>query len=664
MLDKNLIPETIPFDFDDNYAAVKQKFADYGYDTQEGSNTMQLAIAMSYLTSMLNANTAVNINEMLLPLARKRKNALQGARLLGYEIRHTLSYKYKLTLEFPEGMHRINRYEKFEFGGKKYYYMGDNIVSFEGPTTINIEVAEGDLKEWRNDNSLITNLSVSASGNTLTSDYYVDVPYKNVAENGLRVFVTYVEPSGSTYELLEYPRMDNFVIDANSKGKSGYVRLDNLEFKTPRIYFKLGNVGLDLPENTRVFVDALVSSGLDGKMENVTPDKISTDLDCVITSVLLTSSGADEEDIESIRSNAVLFHNSANRLVTKEDYRGFINRDARVESSVVWDGGDEYPYRPGNIWYSALPNHTQRSFSVNDTNTIWNLENKGDLYNWSLTPGDISNINQSMDGARIPTLSVHHRNPVYMDFDYKIQIVRYSRSQTLSEWNNKVFDVIDQYFIDSAAAPGAERYAFEYFQSSLIKRIDAILSDVTGFNIELRSSITLTKDNLLNETLNMCTNPGGEFSRLDSNKNQLRFHLATPFEKYIDELPEGEIQVLTEYLPSISCEVCSIGGLYLEVDFDNPVKLGKRVVQYQVNLEGVRVGEYRVFLDAAETIEVVLFCTPRDMEPMDPEATEQEHKIWDRLQSGLRVNIRYNSPNFKVSRNTIPNLNSVEFINR
>lgn len=664
MLDKNLIPETIPFDFDENYDFVKLKFAEYGYDLQEGSNTMQLAIAMSYLVSMLNANTAVNINEMLLPLARKRKMVLQDARLLGYESRHIMSYKYNLTLEFGAGLHEIDRYEKFEFGGKKYYYMGDNIVSFEGPTTINIEVAEGDLKEWQNDNSLITNLSVSASENTLTRDYYVDVPYKNVAENGLRVFVTYVEPSGSAYELLEYPRLDNFIIDASSKDKPGYVRLDNLEFKTPRIYFKLGDVGLDLPENTRVFVDALVSSGPDGKMVDVTPDKISTDLDCEITSVLLTSSGADEEDIESIRSNAVLFRNSANRLVTKEDFRGFVNRDARVKSSVVWDGGDEYPYRPGNIWYSSLPNHAQRSFSINDVNTIWNLENKSDLYNWSLTPGDISNINQSMDSARIPTLSIHHRNPVYMDFDYKIQIVRYSRPLAPSEWNNKVFDVIDQYFIDSAVAPGAERYAFEYFQSSLIKRIDAILSDVTGFNMELRSSITLTKDNLLNETLNMCTNPGGEFSRLDSNKNQLRFHLATPFEKYIDELPDGEIQVLTEYLPSISCEVCSIGGLYLEVDFDNPVKLGKRVVQYQVNLEGVRVGEYRVFLDAADTIEVVLFCTPRDMDPMDPEATEQEHKIWDRLQTGLRVNIRYNSPNFKVSRNTIPNLNSVEFINR
>lgn len=664
MLDKNLIPETIPFDFDENYDFVKLKFAEYGYDLQEGSNTMQLAIAMSYLVSMLNANTAVNINEMLLPLARKRKMVLQDARLLGYESRHIMSYKYNLTLEFGAGLHEIDRYEKFEFGGKKYYYMGDNIVSFEGPATINIEVAEGDLKEWQNDNSLVTNLSVSASGDTLTRDYYVDVPYKNVAENGLRVFVTYIEPSGSAYELLEYPRMDNFVIDANSKDKPGYVRLDNLEFRTPRIYFKLGDVGLNLPENTRVFVDALVSSGPDGEMKNVTPDKISTDLDCEITSVLLTSSGVNEEDIESIRSNATLFHNSANRLVTKEDFRGFVNRDTRVKASVVWDGGDEYPYRPGNIWYSTLPNHAQRSFSVNDANTIWNLENKGDLYNWSLTSSDISNINQSMDSARIPTLSIHHRNPVYMDFDYKIQIVRYSRPLAPSEWNNKVFDVIDQYFIDSAAAPGAERYAFEYFQSSLIKRIDAILSDVTGFNIELRSSITLTKDNLLNETLNMCTNPGGEFSRLDSNKNQLRFHLATPFEKYIDELPDGEIQVLTEYLPSISCQVCSIHGLYLEVDFDNPVKLGKRVVQYQVNLEGVRVGEYRVFLDAADTIEVVLFCTPRDMDPMDPEATEQEHKIWDRLQTGLRVNIRYNSPNFKVSRNTIPNLNSVEFINR
>lgn len=660
MLDKSLIPETIPFDFDENYQAVREKFNEYGYDLQEGSNTMQLAIAMSYLVSMLNANTAVNINEMLLPLARKRKMVLQDARLLGYEIRHIMSYKYELTLEFPEGMHQIDRYEKFTSGDKNYYYMGESINPFEGPTTIKLVVAEGNLKEWRKDSSLVSNLSISASLNDVpVKDYYVDIPYKNVAENGIRVFVSYVEPSGTAHELKEYPRIDNFLIDADTN-KPGYVRLDNLEFNTPRIYFKLGDVGIDLPENTRVYIDALVSSGLDGEING----EMKTELNCEITNTVLVSNGAKEEEIESIKRNAVLFHNSANRLVTKDDLRGFVNRDSRVKYSTVWDGGDEFPTRPGNIWYSALARHTERSFQRNEIKTKWELNNTNVLENWYLTEDDVSSINTLMDSARIPTLSIHHRHPVFLEFNYKIQVVRYSRQLTPAEWNKKVFEVINDYFVSTDRVPGVESYEYEYFQSSLIKRIDNILTDNTGFNIELRNSITLTTANLLNEELNACTSSTGVVDRIDRNQNQLRFHLSTPFEKYMNELPNDDIEVLTEYLPSISCEVCSIGRLFLEVDFDNPVTLGKRIVQYQITLDGVYVGEYRVFLEEPDTIEVVLFCTPRDADPMDPNATEAEHKIWDKLQTGLKVNLKYNSPNFKVARNTIPSLNSVEFINR
>ena len=53
---------------------------------------------MAYLVSMLNANTAVNINETILTLARKRNNVLMDARLLGYEILHKSSYVYRLLI--------------------------------------------------------------------------------------------------------------------------------------------------------------------------------------------------------------------------------------------------------------------------------------------------------------------------------------------------------------------------------------------------------------------------------------------------------------------------------------------------------------------------------------------------------------------------------------
>ena len=705
MLDKNLIPETIPFDFDDNYAAVKQKFADYGYDTQEGSNAMQLAIAMSYLTSMLNANTAVNINEMLLPLARKRKNALQGARLLGYEIRHTLSYKYKLTLEFPEGMHKINRYEKFTVKDKNYYYMGDNISEFEGPTTMDIIVSEGYLREWRNDPSLVSNLSLGTSDeNKLVSDYYVDVPYSRVAENGLRVFVSYTEPTGIQHDLEEYPRMDNFIIDTDSKGVPGYVRLDNIDFGTPRVYFKIGDVGLELPENTKVYIDALISSGEDGAMPE---GNLETSLNCEVTDIIIVSNGSEEESIESIKRNAPLFHNSANRLVTKKDFTAFINRDTRVKSCTIWDGGDEYPYRPGNVWFSSLPNHTKRTFYTNVIKTKWDLIER-DFNNIYITEDDIDDIKDSTKDLRVPTISLHHRKPVYLDFDYKIQVVRYSRSLPQSEWNERLFDTIDNYFVSLDNKPGVESYVFEYFQSNLDKRLDTVLTDNTGFNISLKNYITLSSEDILNEIIN--------HGSIRSITNQIRFHLGTPFEKYyyIDDV--GINHVLAEYLPRIKA---TINSKELFVDFDKPIALQNRAYEYPVMLGVLKVGVYRVFLDSSETIEVTLYTSPDidnfkstengyitlelnnikyyiadtldgkaavelltniplreieisgetfyvtdDFEFISYIGIHDEYLDRSIFDDSLELSIEYKSPNFKVTRNTLPSLRSVEFINR
>ena len=525
-----------------------------------------LAIAMSYLTSMLNANTAVNINEMLLPLARKRKNALQGARLLGYEIRHTLSYKYKLTLVFPEGMHRINRYEKFKVKDKSYYYMGENIPAFEGPATMDIVVSEGNLKEWKNDPSLVSVLTLSSAGGKTDTDYYVDVPYAKVAEGGLRVFVSYTEPTGVQHDLKEYPRMDNFIIDADSKGKSGYVRLDNIDFGTPRVYFKLGDVGITLPENTKVHIDALVSSGANGKMPDA---KVDTELECEITKVQLISNGSNEESLDSIKKNAPLFHNSANRLVTKTDYIGYLGRDSRTKASTIWDGGDEYPYRPGNVWFSSLPNHTKRNFTSNELKTKWELEQRNPD-NWYITASDIDDIRDTTADIRIPTMALHHRNPVYLDFDFKIQVVRYSRSLTPQEWNQKIFDVIDNYFIDGETK-GAESYNFEYFQSNLDKRIDIILTDNTGFNIALENYITLSAVDIIDERINHCN--------LQSINNQIRFHLGTPFEKYYYTDTNGFNFVITEYLPRLKAK---IDGHELFVDFEEVSSLQNRVIQYPI----------------------------------------------------------------------------------
>ena len=98
------ITQTVPFTFDELFEESRKLFGDAGFDVSDGSNTSQLAAVLSYLVSSLNTNTAMNINETLLPYATKRKNILQDARVLGYEIKHKTSYQYRLKIRIDDKM--------------------------------------------------------------------------------------------------------------------------------------------------------------------------------------------------------------------------------------------------------------------------------------------------------------------------------------------------------------------------------------------------------------------------------------------------------------------------------------------------------------------------------------------------------------------------------
>ena len=61
------IKETIPFSYDEIYSDLVERLIARGYDAPfEGSNLAQIISILSYVTSSLNFNTAVNINENLL----------------------------------------------------------------------------------------------------------------------------------------------------------------------------------------------------------------------------------------------------------------------------------------------------------------------------------------------------------------------------------------------------------------------------------------------------------------------------------------------------------------------------------------------------------------------------------------------------------------------
>ena len=713
---------TLPFNFDEIYSYIETKFTDLGYDIQEGSNTMQLVTAMSYLTSMLNANTAVNINETILPLARKRNMVLQDARVLGYEIDHIRSYSYKLTLLFSnedtvqDKTVIIKKYTEFRSNADFiYYYMGDDIelvipkaVDEQTPSaeSVVILVKEGELTKYTEEQSLtyITTAVSSESelGSISVVPHYFDVPLTNIEEDGLEVFLTYIDEYGIFHTLERWEKSDVFMIEKDTVLDKEFIRLDNIEYRTPRVYFKIGDVGKELREGTIINVNALKSNGPAGVLNEI-PSCDS--LDAEITGYELYIEGAEEETIASVKKNAPLFHNTANRIITKPDYIAFCNRQALVETSDVWDGHDEVPHRPGHIWFSFMPSNASRKMiSMKDAigggleedtdgtfNTHYLMNILDDEENWYIddtqrwtptyeTPGstvvtayekltaetldsDIFDILETeLYKYKVPTLEFHHRNPIYLDFTYNVDIVKYTGVLTKAERNESILDVIDSYFSgynhtydvqgniissEKVIDEAVENFRYEYFQSNLNKRIDISLTDLMGFNIEMSTTIHLCERNLIiNE----------DFEEYDANegtglpediqrryKNELRFHLGIPYENIESNIKEDPF--ITNMLPQIDTIIPVTDltdnnrgtTLYTEiyVDFSTHTTdpLNSMTTYYIKSTSTIDVatydtgtiptrdlenddivGVYRVFYGIVRDIEVILYVIPKTLD--------------------------------------------------
>jgi hypothetical protein len=563
--------ETIPFDFDDLYNGLKTKFDEKGYDTAEGSNTSQLITAMAYLTSMLNVNTAVNINETLLPLATKRKTALRDARVLGYETSHIQSYQYKIRLVFAAGDHVIPKFAKFSTGGKDYYYMGERIdlVDVNLGHTLDISVKEGKINKFSdNPNTLrITTGTTTNSEGIETADYYIDIPYVNVEANGIEVFVTYYDDLGNLIEQEEWNKSEQFMIDADSILDREYIRLDDLDYNTPRIYFQLAGVGEGIRAGSIVEMNVLTSNGTSGGIDDISTAILTHDIGdpgIAVQEILsLEAQGADEETLESIKLNAPMFHNSANRAVTKNDYVAICNKQAAVKSSMVWGGDDEFPKIPGHIWFSFLPSTNLRSFVSDEFKTNYSLVNPTSLENWYIEDEEIRStvyidgVNQNpgvwdvLEDYKIPTLSFQNRHPLFLDFDYDVNILKYNVKTSKADIHQQVFNVIDNFFTGSSDSIKTEDFEVEYFHSNLEKRIDTNITDLSGFNNTLNTTLMITSKNISKEGTNL-------------NNNDLYIPLSVPYEKYFNNAGE----LVTSVLPTIdTVDFISEKGLNLYTDW-------------------------------------------------------------------------------------------------
>lgn len=619
-----MIKETIPFNFDDLYASVEAKFVENGYDTQPGSNTMQLVTAMTYLVSMLNTNTAVNINENLLTLARKRNNVLQDARLLGYEPGNKVSFQYQIELTLPAGDFILHKYTEFISSGKTYYYFGD-IISLTGVPEgqkINILVKEGTLIKANSTNGLTVNIEEFVENGITKNQYYVDVPYIDIEDSGVETFLTYYDDNGILFNKEQWTEIETFTVDSDTILDKQFYRLNIIEYGTPRIYFKLPNTGNDLRLGTKIELNVLQSSGSSGEMLELP----TTTLLCEVTSFSLKIQGTEEETISSIKQNAPLFWNSANRAVTKNDYKSICERLTIVDKAYIWDGNDEYPKIPGKIWFSFVPSTFIREYLKNAYKTIFELNNYNSEENWFLEDAEIFDVFSYLEAYTIPTLNFLHRHPIFLDFEFDINILKYDISTSESEQNQVIFNIIDEYF-SKKDAYYLENFGTEFFRSNIIKRIDTQITDITGMNISIKNNIVLYNKYIINE----------------NNINKIIIPIGLPYE---------DIYTLTgDLIVSNMPDINTIGFIDskdLVLDYSsltgNEIELN--MLELNIKLGTDIIGKYTLFANKYILVEIIIDGTIITSGNINQKV----------------LSLKYKNDNIKMTKNMIPRLKSVNFI--
>jgi len=511
------LKETIPFSFDEIYAGIAQKFADKGYDSPyDGSNLAQLITSMAYTTSMLNANTAININETILSLAQKRPNVIEDARMLGYESEKRVSYVYKLEIELSPGKsYNIPKYTKFTSNGNSYYYMGEDIdkdlTNATESQIIEIDIKEGILHKYIDEPDNLRQVVANLQ--------YFDIPYKNVEKDGIEVFVTFYTTDGIYESRRKFERSNTLLMDIDDKLVNKFIRIENDYIETPRIYFVLSGVGFEIPRGAIIEFNVLVSSGENGAVitsSSVDVNGLSIDTyeipvterdDITILSTSLVTKGGSEESILSIKANAPLLHNTANRCVTANDYNVICKKHSSCTDAFVFGGEDEHPIKLGNLFFSLTPSQVTREIiSVDSTNTNYyrtNTEVRDNNYlldkdimsNTTNINGEITNpgIIDNVRALNLPALEYNMRHPIYINMNFDVKVVKYALASIKSEVRDKMFNIMDTYL------KTLEKFETEFFKSNVVNILDDYLTDITGLELDVKFQLVLNEKTISRE---------------------------------------------------------------------------------------------------------------------------------------------------------------------
>jgi len=155
----------------------------------------------------------------------------------------------------------------------------------------------------------------------------------------------------------------------------------------------------------------------------------------------------------------------------------------------------------GHIWLSTSPEyekeylykseilHPLYSPETYELNIGTPAKNEDNLYNWYQNPEDIDDITSYLDAYKVITMQLHHRQPLYVDFDIEIDIVKYDLTKPKKTINKGVFDATRKFFEDQL-----EKFNIDYINSNLQRNLDIALTYQSGLGYQVKAQGVLFKN--------------------------------------------------------------------------------------------------------------------------------------------------------------------------
>jgi hypothetical protein len=347
------------------YLKSQDTFKDYNFESS-GLNVIIEMLAYNSHYQALMANFVAN--EMYLETAVKRSSVVSRAKELGYIPKSKAAAKAVVTV------YSNTQDPKMNIGTVFNGILDNNAYSF---VTLSPHIGTLDAAgKMKFDNVVLYEGAIISNTFTYSSKGQI----LTIPNLDIDITTVSVKDESNTYS-----PVDNYINLTNQdkvffvqEGFDGYYQ----------IYFGDGVLGKSPDLDQTITITYLVTTGS-------TPNGIDTfsyanDATTVVQTVFKAQSGAEREDTETIKMNAVNYYGVQNRAVTHLDYKALIQTSGiQLNGLNVWGGEDETPPKYGTVVVCADPEltATQKSTitqllknkSVEGSNVKFTLPDYNDL---------------------------------------------------------------------------------------------------------------------------------------------------------------------------------------------------------------------------------------------------------------------------------------------